>query len=165
MLSTQRIRTINDESINVIKDVAGIEASIQPQDAWAYNTIKDMLSQEGVELLIVIECTQEEKQRVVGYCLYQLLFEQAEILRIGTHPCYQRRGVASQLFFEINKELQSKEVMSLLLEVREDNTPAIALYKQQGFAIIHRRHNYYQTLHQPSIDALVMELSYIVNPK
>lgn len=160
MFGTKKIIVVNDANMRIIKDVANIEACIQPQDAWAYNTIRDMLTQEGIELLAVIEFAQQEKEKVVGYCLYQVMFEQAEILRIGTHPHYQRQGIASKVFCELNKELQRREVENLLLEVRADNVPAIALYEQQGFKIIHRRRNYYQALHQLAIDALVMELTY-----
>lgn len=140
---------------NIIQAVADIETSIQSQDAWVYKTISDLLTQDSIDLLVV-----HQSDNVVGYCLYQVVFEQAEILRIGTHPDYQRQGVASQLFIELNKQLQDQQVERLLLEVRADNTPAIALYEQQGFIVIHRRKGYYQQSHQPSVDALIMQLSY-----
>ncbi|WP_250163725.1 GNAT family N-acetyltransferase [Psychrobacter sp. WY6] len=55
---------------------------------------------------------------VTGYCLYQVIFEQAEILRIGTHPDYQRQGIASQIFARLNTELRKHQVESLLLGAR-----------------------------------------------
>lgn len=95
--------------------------------------------------------------KVVGYCLYQVVFEQAEILRIGTHPNYQRQGIASQLFDKLNRELMQRQVENLLLEVRADNIPAIALYEQQQFVVIHRRKGYYQLKDKAAIDALIMQ--------
>ena len=89
-----------------------------------------------------------------------MVFEQAEILRIGTHPDYQRQGIASQLFATLNNELINNKVESLLLEVRADNAPALALYEQQGFVVIHKRKGYYQLPHQPSVDALIMQRVY-----
>ena len=94
---------------------------------------------------------------MTGYCLYQVVFEQAEILRIGTHPDYQRQGIASQLFEVLNTQLQDNKVESLLLEVRADNAPAIALYERQKFIVIHQRKGYYQQPQQPAIDALIMQ--------
>ncbi len=138
-----------------IKEVAKIEAIIQPQDAWSYQTITELLAQDSINLLIVCQ-----SDKVVGYCLYQALFEQAEILRIGTHPDYQRQGIASQLFAKLNKQLEALKVESLLLEVRADNDPAIALYQKQQFCIIHRRKGYYQMAQQPAIDALIMQLTF-----
>ena len=149
------IESLNKTSSSVqtiIQAVANIEADIQPQDAWVYKTLCELLEQDSIELLIVYQ-----SDKIVGYCLYQMIFEQAEILRIGTHPDYQRQGIASQLFDVLNKELKIKEVESLLLEVRADNAPAIALYERQGFAVIHRRKGYYQQPSQPSVDALIMQ--------
>lgn len=147
----------------VIQAVATIEDMVQPQDAWAYQTLVELLKQDSIHMLIVYE-QQENKtideKKVIGYCLYQVVFEQAEILRIGTHPDYQRQGIASQLFIRLNKELTSNQVESLMLEVRADNIPAIALYEQQGFTVIHTRKGYYQVAHQPAVDALIMQRVY-----
>ena len=139
-----------------IQAVADIEAMIQLADAWNYESITDLLMQDSVKLLIVTSSASN----IIGYCLYQVIFEQAEILRIGTHPDYQRQGIASQLLIALNNELKANNVNSLLLEVREDNSPAIALYEQQGFTVIHRRKGYYQQPQQPAIDALIMQLNY-----
>lgn len=139
-----------------IQAVANIEAIIQPQDAWYYQTISELLEQDSINLLVVYQ-----SDKIVGYCLYQVVFEQAEILRIGTHPDYQRQGIASKLFDRLNNELKRCEVESLLLEVRADNIPAIALYEQQDFTVIHTRTGYYQLPDQPAIDALIMQRIYI----
>jgi len=140
---------------SIIQAVADIEALIQPQDAWSYRTLVDLLEQDSIDLLVVYQ-----SDKVVGYCLYQVMFEQAEILRIGTHPDYQRQGIASKLVAELNQQLQALTVESLLLEVRADNLPAIALYEQQGLETIHQRKGYYKTAHKPAVDALIMQLNY-----
>ena len=154
------IRLLIDESDRreeVLEAVAAIESMVQLQETWNYQTIKELLEQESTNLMAVINTAENE---VVGYCLYQIVFEQAEILRIGTHPDYQRQGIASQLFATLNNELINNKVESLLLEVRADNAPALALYEQQAFAVIHTRKNYYQLPHQPSVDALIMQRVY-----
>ena len=155
MLTIELLNKKTAESVKDIQAVADIEAIIQPQDAWSYQTMTGLLGQDSINLLIVYQI-----DKVVGYCLYQHLFEQAEILRIGTHPDYQRQGIASKLFAKLNQQLQELNVESLMLEVRADNLPAIALYEQQGFDIIHRRKGYYKVAHQPAIDALIMQLNY-----
>ena len=145
-----------------IEAVADIELLVQPHDAWTYQTLVEMLAQDSMDMLMVYKQEgQADNNKVIGYCLYQVIFEQAEILRIGTHPDYQRQGIASQIFAQLNKELMSNQVESLLLEVRADNAPAIALYEQQAFAVIHTRKNYYQVPHQPAVDALIMQRVYV----
>ena len=143
-----------------IQAVADIEAVVQPHDAWTYQTLITLLEQDSIDMLIVYEKEKKERvldNKVVGYCLYQVVFEQAEILRIGTHPNYQRQGIASQLFDKLNSELLHRQVENLLLEVRADNIPAIALYEQQQFVVIHRRKGYYQLKDKAAIDALIMQ--------
>ena len=151
------------ERQHVIQAVADIEAVVQPQDAWSYQTLLQLLEQDSIHILIVYgqeQFASVNGNKVVGYCLYQVVFEQAEILRIGTQPAYQRQGIASQLFAKLNTELKTRQVESLLLEVRADNAPAIALYEQQGFVVIHQRKGYYQRLGQSAVDALMMQRVY-----
>ncbi|MDN3454729.1 ribosomal protein S18-alanine N-acetyltransferase [Psychrobacter sp. APC 3350] len=149
---------------NAIQMVANIEAMVQPEDAWGYQTLLELLEQESMSLLIAYEQAEKESvthREIVGYCLYQMTFEQAEVLRIGTNPKYQRQGIASKVVEKLHEVLQLNQVESLLLEVRADNAAAIALYEQQAFSIIHRRKNYYKVPHKPAVDALIMQHTYI----
>ena len=154
--SIDKLPINTSEREQILQSVADIETIIQPQDAWGYQTIIELLAQDSIDLLVVYQI-----DKVVGYCLYQVVFEQAEILRIGTHPDYQRQGIASQVFVKLNVELMSNQVESLLLEVRADNFAAIALYERQGLAVIHKRKGYYQIPHRPAIDALIMQRIYV----
>lgn len=159
MFIIEKLSNKASELQKIIQAVANIELLVQPHDAWTEQTLVEMLVQDSISMLLVYGA-EGRADKVIGYCLYQVLFEQAEILRIGTHPDYQRRGIASQIFAQLNEELISNHVESLLLEVRADNVPAIALYEQQRFAVIHTRKDYYQVLHQPAIDALIMQKIY-----
>lgn len=176
MFVIEKLPTEDVARQHVIQAVADIEAVVQPHDNWTYQTIISLLEQDSVELLVVyekehdalIDMTLSEafidntvaNNKVIGYCLYQVIFEQAEILRIGTHSHNQRQGIASQLFDRLNNELKRSEVESLLLEVRADNVAAIALYEQQDFIVIHTRKGYYQFSDKPAIDALIMQRVY-----
>ena len=146
-----------DKRLATVEAVAALEAMIQRQEPWSNQTLNELLEQDSIQLMIM---NNRANDKIVGYCLYQVLFEQAEILRIGTHPDYQRQGIASQIFAELNEVLETQQVEALLLEVRADNTAAIALYEQQGFTMIHRRKGYYQLGLQSAIDALIMQCIY-----
>ena len=136
----------------VIDEVAQIEAVIQPLDAWDKASMIALLQAPINQLMI-----GKVAQKIVGYCLYQQIFEQAEIFRIGTHPEFQRQGIANQLINALKQRLIAASVVSIMLEVRADNEPAIRLYEQQGFNKIHIRSGYYQTPNQPAVDALIMQ--------
>lgn len=157
MFSIKMLINEPDKRAEMLEAVAAIEAMVQLREPWSYKTINDFLQQDSIKLMLMTDTNNDE---VVGYCLYQVLFEQAEILRIGTHPNYQRQGIASQIFARLNEELKNQQVEALLLEVRADNIAAIALYEQQGFTIIHSRKGYYQLGLQSAIDALIMQRIY-----
>lgn len=146
-----------DKRLATVEAIAAIEAVIQRQDPWSNQILNELLEQDSIQLMIMNNRANDE---VVGYCLYQVLFEQAEILRIGTHPDYQRQRIASQIFAKLNEVLETQQVEALLLEVRADNTAAIALYENQGFTMIHRRKGYYQLGLQSAIDAIIMQRIY-----
>lgn len=157
MFNIETLTTDPDKRVATIKTVAAIEAVVQLQQPWTYQTLNELLKQDSINLMAVMNTAKNE---AIGYCLYQIVFEQAEILRIGTHPDYQRQGIASQIFARLNEELQANQVESLLLEVRADNAAAIGLYEQQEFTVIHRRKGYYRLPHQPAVDALIMQRVY-----
>ncbi|WP_296211184.1 ribosomal protein S18-alanine N-acetyltransferase [Psychrobacter sp. UBA3480] len=165
MFAIEVLPTNAVELENVIQTVANIETMVQPDDAWNQRALTELLEQDSIRLLIAYDQAKEEsvshREIVVGYCLYQMTFEQAEVLRIGTDPKYQRKGIASQVLNKLHELLQLNQVESLLLEVRADNTAAIALYEQQAFNIIHKRKGYYKMPHKPVVDALVMKHTYI----
>ena len=161
MFIIKKLATNTSERQQALQAVANIETLVQPEDPWTEQTLAKMLAQDSTHIMIVYKPEgKADNNKVIGYCLYQVIFEQAEILRIGTHPDYQRQGIASQLFATLNNELINNKVESLLLEVRADNAPALALYERQGFVVIHKRKSYYQLLHRPAIDALIMQRFY-----
>ena len=161
MFIIKKLATNTSERQQALQAVANIETLVQPHDAWTEQTLAKMLAQDSTHIMIVYKPEgKADNNKVIGYCLYQVIFEQAEILRIGTNPDYQRQSIASQLFATLNNELINNKVESLLLEVRADNAPALALYERQGFVVIHKRKSYYQLPHRPAIDALIMQRFY-----
>jgi len=71
-----------------------------------------------------------------------------EILNLAVAPTHRRVGLASQL---LNFELRHRAIF--LLEVRESNAAARALYEHWGFVEISRRRDYYDN---PPETAIVM---------
>lgn len=61
--------------------------------------------------------------------------EMAQILSIGIHPSYRRRGFAKALLVQGLKDLKKEGVIAVKLEVRPENTAALNLYGGLGFKI------------------------------
>ena len=105
---------VADDVINrsIINLVAQIEQAIFLDEAWSVQALTDLLANPNSHLLIA---TQDVTKIVMGYCLYQQLFEDAEIFKIGTAPYYQRQGVASQLLTAVCQRISSRQAQRLML--------------------------------------------------
>ena len=68
----------------------------------------------------------------------------AELQRIAVEPAARRRGLASALLAAVVEHASTAGCDRLLLEVREDNTGALAFYADRGFVEVDRRPRYYR---------------------
>ena len=77
MLMIKILSTHSADFEQVLQAVADIEAIVQPQDAWGYQTLVESFKQDSMHLLIVYEQKNNIiNNTVTGYCLYQVIFEQ-----------------------------------------------------------------------------------------
>ncbi len=77
---------------------------------------------------------------VKGYALICETPWEVEIFRIATLPTYRKQGVAKSILANLFSTFPNKDIF---LEVKEQNLPAINLYKNMGFSILETRKNYY----------------------
>jgi len=76
-------------------------------------------------------------------------------MTIGVGKAYQRQGIAAALLQALVDEAKRQGASRMLLEVRVDNDPALALYQRFGFERMGLRKRYYQP---EGIDAYTMSL-------
>lgn len=88
-----------------------------------------------------------------GAATFQCVEDLADLHRIMVAPPRRGHGLAGQLLADGLGWARQQGADRMLLEVREDNQPAIALYLRHGFRTIARRANYYGA----GAHALVME--------
>lgn len=89
---------------------------------------------------------------VVGYAGLDL-GEVADLMTLAVAPQAQGTGLGSQLLRLVVRRSREAGAAYLLLEVRDDNAAAKALYARAGFEVLSVRRRYYQP---GDIDALVM---------
>ena len=86
------------------------------------------------------------QSQLVGYAIYQYLFEEATLMNICIAPSAQGRGFGNTLLSQSMKTLVDEAAIEVVfLEVRQSNQAAIALYQRLGFSINGERKNYYET--------------------
>ena len=90
----------------------------------------------------------KENDKYVGFLIYQLLYENAEIIDIFVLDEYRNKGIGKAL---INKMLENKSILNVTLEVKIDNKNAIMLYNSIGFKKVAIRKGYYN-----GIDGILM---------
>ncbi|GAB6182770.1 ribosomal protein S18-alanine N-acetyltransferase [Thermodesulfovibrio hydrogeniphilus] len=116
---------------------------------WSMKSFAEELSNPNSRVKVV-----EVEGEIVGYVVYRMISDEAEILSIAIKPEQRRKGLAKELIKNILDEIKHK-ARSCFLEVRASNIPAIKLYEKMGFQKKGLRKNYYLI---PEEDAIIMEL-------
>jgi len=81
---------------------------------------------------------------LVGYAGLWFDGDVTQVMTIGVAPGMQRQGIGTALLQALLERSRDLGATAVLLEVRVDNGPAIALYERLGFATVSRRKRYYQ---------------------
>ncbi|MFT4286733.1 ribosomal protein S18-alanine N-acetyltransferase [Nocardioides sp.] len=122
--------------------VAALELLSFPDDAWTPDYLT--LAVDGGLPTVSLLVADSEDGAVAGHAILSIVFEVAELQRIAVHPAYRRHGLGSDLLVEVVGRSAAAGADRLLLEVREENAAALALYAAAGFTEIDRRPRYYR---------------------
>ncbi len=90
--------------------------------------------------------------QVTGYVGSQSVLGESDMMNLAVAPAFRRQGIGRRLVQELLYELETDN-HCLLLEVRQSNEAAIALYYSLGFRQVGRRPRYYK---RPTEDALIL---------
>ena len=104
----------------------------------------------------ILSFVVEKNGQVAGVLQWRKLGEEVEILDLAVDPACRRQGHAAFLLRNFLKDAARSAAKKVLLEVRESNAAAIALYQKFGFQISGRRPNYYRN---PEENALLLALA------
>ncbi|MBQ8293846.1 MAG: GNAT family N-acetyltransferase [Alphaproteobacteria bacterium] len=124
----------------MLDNLANLHKLCFPDKPWAAEEFAD-LKKSGCEII----ASQN------GFIVYRAVADEAEIITIGVHPEARRGGIAVAMLGIMEADLKKQGVKHIFLEVAADNSPARALYEQNGFVKIGVRPKYYD-----GIDAVMM---------
>jgi ribosomal-protein-alanine N-acetyltransferase len=90
-----------------------------------------------------------------AYCLSMITADCADIIAIGTHRDWQRRGFGRIMLEHLIGVTEQQHVEEIVLEVAADNMPARQFYDSCGFVETGCRKNYYKR-GETRCDAVIM---------
>ena len=132
-----------------VRAVARIERRVFP-DPWSESLVRAELD-NALSRWFVLESGRE----VLGYVAVMNIAGEVHVTNVAVVPEYRRRGLARLLLSRAIAYARAAGAFCMTLEVRESNTPAIALYRSFGFVPVGLRPRYYQ---DPQESALLMTL-------
>lgn len=115
---------------------------------WSKESFEKELENE----LAYYQCA-EENGKIMGYMGMWRILDECHITNVAVLPEYRTKGIASMLINKMVEICKCSEILTMTLEVRESNFPAINLYKKFGFIEVGKRPRYYL---KPLEDALIM---------
>jgi len=121
---------------------------------WSQSAFEVFLSDPTVFCLVIEEA---------GFILWRNLAGEAEILTLAVSTAARRRGIARALLADAVDRSAQASTEWMFLEVSDQNSAALALYRQAGFQVSGLRKGYYESEATPE-NALVMRLSLTASP-
>ena len=137
-----------------VRSIAQLDGELFGRGAWNANMVREELDAPARTYLLDV-LGEAERAVVRGYAGFWYDGEDAELMTIGVGKAYQRQGIAAALLQALVDEAKRQGASRMLLEVRVDNDPALALYQRFGFERMGLRKRYYQP---EGIDAYTMSL-------
>jgi [ribosomal protein S18]-alanine N-acetyltransferase len=130
---------------------------------WDEPAVKSLLEHPAATSLVAVandpKGKPDDPKILCGFIIGQLTADEAEILSVGVAPDWQRTGLGKMLVEGLMRAVKRGEAKRLFLEVAEDNTAAIALYRRLGFIETGRRQRYYVRPGKAAVDALNLAIT------
>lgn len=141
-----------------LRAVAALERQVHPEDAWSLATWWAELAGRPRRDYSVL--TQPPARSgpalppvVVAYAGLDLAGETVDLMTLAVDPGVRGRGHGRRMMDHLHARAAVAGAHAVVLEVREDNMAARALYDRCGYVQVHRRRGYYQP---GAVDALVL---------
>ena len=143
-MTTVRVMTWRD-----IPQLAELEQELFAADAWSAETWWAELAGRPRRDYVVLEGASG----IEGYAGVDHGGDVADVMTLAVTPGRRGLGLGDLLVDTLLDKARSGGAEAVMLEVRADNDPALALYRRHGFAEVSVRRRYYQP---GDVDAVVL---------
>lgn len=129
-----KISKMNIDDLNKISPVLLTEFD----DFWNYNIFKSELENENSKYVVA-----KNNDEIVGFAGIWISIDEAHVTNIVTKKDLRKNGIGSTLLEELINLSKNLNLVSITLEVNENNLDAIKLYEKFGFEKLGIRKKYY----------------------
>ena len=145
-----------------LDQVARLEADLFGAGGWSRAVLEEEFHAPARHYLVDVIAANDgpddgaddgANDTVRGYAGYWYDGDDAELMTVGVGAAWQNQGIAGRLLDRLLADATADGARRMLLEVRTDNEPALAVYRRRGFERIGLRRRYYQPENK---DAYVM---------
>lgn len=148
--------TIEDASIRHLDRLYDIEMKCFKEEAFTKQQIAQLLTSYNSISLVA-----KENNEIIGFIIGMIILENnvsaGHVLTIDVEPTHRRKGVGVKLLKEIEKIFKTKGVKVCCLEAREDNVPALNLYRKLGYEKAGKLEHYYGRAHGVALKKILSQ--------
>lgn len=130
------------------------ENLINYDEFWTNTVLEDEFNNENSKYFVAID----ENDEIIAFGGLWFNIDEAHVMNIAVKKEFRRQHVGTELLEFLVAEAKKENKNCITLEVREDNVPAIELYKKLEFDEIGRRKKYYEKLY----DAIIMTKFFVI---
>lgn len=158
--------SLRPATLEDVEEIAFAELELFPDEAWTVFQLAEEVEHPDRRYVVAVEEGAEPARSadgrtlpgrggaLLGYAGIMLAGDLADLHTIGTRR--EGEGIGRALLAWCEEQARRGGAERMLLEVREDNDRARAVYTAAGYREIGRRRGYYR-IRGRRIDALVME--------
>ncbi len=134
---TIAIREMRIEDLPAIVEIDHMSFSLPwPEGSFRY----EVMQNRAARCLVA----ETEENKIAAMIVSWIIIDELHIATFATHPDFRRQGIGSRLLAEALEDGRLRGTVRAMLEVRESNIPAQAMYRKFGFEVTGRRPRYYR---------------------
>ena len=108
---------------------------------WHYRTERIRQLIDDADTVALAAC---DGPRVAGFAIMSFGDEHAHLVLLAVRATHQRRGIARRMTEWLLESATTAGIASIKVELRTENLPAYALYREVGFVEMLRAPGYYR---------------------
>jgi ribosomal-protein-alanine N-acetyltransferase len=128
-----------------IQDLTGIDVIERAcfGAPWSLTSLTELVTDGSKYHCLIAFVPDGDHRQPAGYVGVLFVLDEAEVANIAVRPEHAGQGIGYQLLRAAQDYCRTRGMVTLHLEVRTGNAPAIALYRKCGFEETGLRKGYY----------------------